>query len=272
MTAELTARRFGVLAGIAILASVAGCQTDQSGRVSHASALAPPAVQTPHVAAPRHARAATHTAKPRRQASLAVLPDRLRTPGATNPAVTPSTIRSTICRTGYTKTIRPPSSYTTGLKVSQLDSGYAYRHDLAKSDYEEDHLIPLELGGAPSDPRNLWPEPYAARGGARVKDLVENELHDLVCSGRLPLRTAQQAIARNWWRADQRYGGEAVPTIYYGAYASSSSAPSTSGTTSSTSGGATARCVDGTYSYSQHRSGTCSHHGGVAAWINPPPS
>ena len=29
---------------------------------------------------------------------------------------------------------------------------------------------------------------------------------------------------------------------------------------------ATARCRDGTYSYSQHRSGTCSHHGGVANW------
>jgi hypothetical protein len=27
---------------------------------------------------------------------------------------------------------------------------------------------------------------------------------------------------------------------------------------------ATAQCADGTYSYSQHRSGTCSHHGGVA--------
>ncbi len=31
--------------------------------------------------------------------------------------------------------------------------------------------------------------------------------------------------------------------------------------------GATARCVDGTFSYSQHRQGTCSHHGGVAEWL-----
>jgi hypothetical protein len=30
--------------------------------------------------------------------------------------------------------------------------------------------------------------------------------------------------------------------------------------------GATAKCNDGTYSYSTHRSGTCSHHGGVAVW------
>ncbi|MEU7764837.1 DUF3761 domain-containing protein [Nocardia sp. NPDC049190] len=31
--------------------------------------------------------------------------------------------------------------------------------------------------------------------------------------------------------------------------------------------GATAQCNDGTYSSSRHRSGTCSHHGGVARWL-----
>lgn len=31
--------------------------------------------------------------------------------------------------------------------------------------------------------------------------------------------------------------------------------------------GATARCVDGTYSFSKNRRGTCSHHGGVAQWL-----
>jgi len=36
--------------------------------------------------------------------------------------------------------------------------------------------------------------------------------------------------------------------------------------------GATARCRDGTYSFSTHRSGTCSHHGGVAAWLGGGPS
>lgn len=34
--------------------------------------------------------------------------------------------------------------------------------------------------------------------------------------------------------------------------------------------GATARCSDGSYSYSEHASGTCSHHGGVARWIHHP--
>jgi hypothetical protein len=34
--------------------------------------------------------------------------------------------------------------------------------------------------------------------------------------------------------------------------------------------GATAKCRDGTYSFSRHASGTCSHHGGVAIWIHHP--
>jgi len=57
------------------------------------------------------------------------------------------------------------------------------------SNYEEDHLIPLEVGGNPTDPNNLWPEPYAEPNGARDKDKVENFLHDEVCSGQMTLRT-----------------------------------------------------------------------------------
>jgi len=127
------------------------------------------------------------------------------TPGAINPAVTQDTIGSTICRSGYTSTIRPSSSYTTSLKRRQLASSYAYFSDKSTGAYEEDHLISLELGGAPSDPRNLWPEPYAGNTGARVKDVVENKLHDLVCSGAISLATAQSAIATNWHDALLRY-------------------------------------------------------------------
>jgi hypothetical protein len=62
------------------------------------------------------------------------------------------------------------------------------------SDFELDHLISLELGGAPSDPRNLFPEPYAPEPGARQKDTVENRLNDEVCSGEISLATAQRRI------------------------------------------------------------------------------
>jgi hypothetical protein len=201
-----------------------------------------------------------------------ILPNRVLTPGAVNPAVTQATIHSTICLTGYTKTIRPPSSYTTGLKRQQLAAGYAFHGDLSTSDYEEDHLISLELGGSPTSVKNLWPEPYATTEGARVKDKIENKLHDLVCAGRIGLRVAQHAIATNWWTALQRYGAAGVPQVWDGTYGVAPASNTSGGSSTSTASGATAQCRDGSYSYSQHRSGTCSHHGGVARWINPPPS
>jgi Protein of unknown function (DUF3761) len=37
--------------------------------------------------------------------------------------------------------------------------------------------------------------------------------------------------------------------------------------TGKTPSGASAQCRDGSYSFSQHHSGTCSHHGGVARWL-----
>ena len=100
--------------------------------------------------------------------------------------------------------MRPPSSYTTALKREQI-SQYRYA-DTRLADYEEDHLIPLELGGDGYAPGNLWPEPYAGSTGARIKDKVENALHRLVCSGLIGLRTAQHAIATDWYAAYLQYG------------------------------------------------------------------
>ena len=142
-----------------------------------------------------------------------VLPDRTATPGAINGNVTQADIHATICVAGYTATIRPASSYTTALKIAQLGNGYTFRGDTNTGDYEEDHLISLELGGSPTRRANLWPEPYDAQRGARVKDVVENKLHELVCAGAISLRTAQRAIAKNWWKAYQRYvATSAAPT------------------------------------------------------------
>ena len=138
---------------------------------------------------------------------MGALPNAKLTPGAVNPDVTQSNIQATICVSGFTATIRPPSSYTTSLKIKQLQSGYVVGGDYATSDYEEDHLISLELGGAPSDPANLWPEPYFGKNGARVKDKLENRLHDLICSGAISLKTGQRAIAANWQAAYQTYIG-----------------------------------------------------------------
>ena len=116
----------------------------------------------------------------------AILADPVRTPGVLNPEVTQANIRTTICRHGWTATIRPPVDYTNALKRKQMR---LYAETGSMSDYQEDHLISLELGGNPTDSRNLWPEPYPR---ASDVDRIENDLNAQVCSGRLTLAQAQQ--------------------------------------------------------------------------------
>jgi hypothetical protein len=134
-----------------------------------------------------------------------IYPDPSRTPGAVNPEISQENIRQTICNPRWsTKSIRPEASYTNRLKVEQIaEYGYA---DSRATDYEEDHFIPLELGGSPTDPKNLWPEPFETSipdGGARAKDRVENYLHAEVCAGSLTLEQAQREIAADWYRIYQ---------------------------------------------------------------------
>ena len=108
------------------------------------------------------------------------------TPGSLNPGVTQSNIASTICVRGWTSTVRPPTSYTSALKTRQMAE---YGETGSPTGYQEDHLISLELGGNPTDPRNLWPEPYPR---ASDVDKIENELNAKVCSGALSLAEAQR--------------------------------------------------------------------------------
>ena len=124
-----------------------------------------------------------------------ILPDPNCTPGAISPKVTPDTLATTICRTGYTKSIRPPASIT---EIEKRTNAASYGYDGPMSGTEYDHLVPLELGGDPNDPRNLWIEPGAS---PNPKDGVESRLHELVCEGRVPLAAAQEAIATDWTTA-----------------------------------------------------------------------
>jgi hypothetical protein len=118
------------------------------------------------------------------------------TPGVVDSRVTQDNIATTICVSGYTKTVRPPASYTHDLKVRQIvEYGYT---DTNLASYEEDHLISLELGGHPTDPKNLWPQPRSGDYPASKKDQVENLLHGKVCAGAMTLAAAQAAIAKNW--------------------------------------------------------------------------
>jgi hypothetical protein len=114
------------------------------------------------------------------------LPDPRLTPGALNPGVTQENIGDTICVAGWTRTVRPPENYTEDLKPRQIrEYGYA---DRRLGHYEEDHLVPLDLGGSPTDPRNLWPEPRRTADGwdADRKDELES------------LLSGQKANNSNW--------------------------------------------------------------------------
>ena len=133
------------------------------------------------------------------------LPNPARTPGATNAHVTQANIHSTICVSGYSTSVRPPESYTEPLKFRQLDGGYNLRGDTRASNYEEDHLIPLEVGGNPTSVKNLWPEPWRTTWDAGKKDILENTMHELVCSGAISLRAAQHVFSSNWIAGYRKY-------------------------------------------------------------------
>jgi len=217
------------LPGIVLL--LAGCtalsSTGATGASSASGAASNPSATSAPTSASTAPAATTSfpgiTTTPPRGAAGAYLPASAVTPGATNPAVTQATIGSTICRPGYTATIRPPVSYTDALKVTQLAHGYAVGGNHNPAAYEEDHLVSLELGGSPTSIRNLWPEPwehsaahpagFAAPGtGAQTKDRIEDSLRSRVCNGQLTLAAAQHTIAANWWVAFNTYLGSPAVT------------------------------------------------------------
>jgi len=111
------------------------------------------------------------------------------TPGVINPNVTQSTIQRTICVAGWTRKASPSAAYTSKLKSTQM---HGYEESGPPSRYEEDHLIPLELGGAARNPQNLWPEP---RPRADSVDKIEVALARQVCGGAISLAEARRKIS-----------------------------------------------------------------------------
>ncbi len=133
-------------------------------------------------------------------------------PGAVNPAVNQGNIMQTICVRGWTRTVRPPEDYTESLKYKQFQEQGLAAQGQRMRDYEEDHLVPLELGGNPTDPANLWLEPRVPADGwtSDRKDDLEGALNALVCSGRLSLDEARQAIATGWQAAYVRFQNDVL--------------------------------------------------------------
>lgn len=130
-----------------------------------------------------------------------VLPDPATTPGVLNPAVTPGTLGATVCVSGWTATVRPPTSWTDKLRDADTPAG------VRPLDGELDHLVSIEDGGAPADARNLWWMAYHDRYGARVKDVLETRVKRLLCAGKISLDDARAALAPNWLQGYVKYVG-----------------------------------------------------------------
>jgi hypothetical protein len=120
-----------------------------------------------------------------------------------NPKLTPGAVRTTdaqvIC-TQSTEEVRYVPSFVRH-EVYQAYGNSDGNHTGfcdAPPGCEVDHLISLGLGGS-NDPKNLWPEPYTGvPWNARLKDRLENELHDEICDGQLGVKQAQGMILANW--------------------------------------------------------------------------
>jgi hypothetical protein len=139
-------------------------------------------------------------------ASLASeLPDRKLTPGTVNATISEGQYRAQCHAKGWTRPYRPSVSFTNSLKKLQMKT---YGYPLADiRDYEEDHLVPLCLAGAPQDQANLWPQPRSGEWNADRKDNLEAKLCRLACDGKVPLAEAQREIATDWIAAYRKYMG-----------------------------------------------------------------
>ena len=214
---------------LAACSPTSGTSSNLVAQTSSKATQSTPAIRSPHVKSPRPTE--TPTAKPTSEPPprttypnipAANLPRHPLTPG-----IALAVSRARVCMSGYASGARD---------VSDAEKAAVYaRYGVAWVPYahEVDHLISLELGGS-NVIRNLWPEPYAGRWGARTKDVLENRLHELVCEGRLSLASAQRQESRDWVAAYRKYvrtspagGSDSGGTSPGGFYASSYPAAST---------------------------------------------
>jgi hypothetical protein len=110
-----------------------------------------------------------------------------------NPVVTQETIATTICASGWTKTVRPSARYTARITIKLIRELEIPKERLV--DFELDHRIPLALGGASSEERNLELQPWDEAG---EKDRIETCLSRAVCAGAITLDEARRRMWADW--------------------------------------------------------------------------
>jgi hypothetical protein len=132
------------------------------------------------------------------QTAMAAIPDHNLTPGATR-----RVSLDEVCSMAHEEVVSDVPAFLR----QQVFREYGIANPRAE-DYEVDYLIAPGLGGA-EDIHNLWPEPATTSStwNAHVKDALEERLHELVCTGKLDLATAQKAIASDWITAYKTYLG-----------------------------------------------------------------
>jgi hypothetical protein len=122
-------------------------------------------------------------------------PNRNLTPGATRQVT-----MSEVCSTSQEEVV----GYVSASLQQRVFQEYGIAN-ASPQDYEVDYLIAPQLGGI-DDIRNLWPQPYGTGvWNAQVKDALEERLHEMVCSGKVDLSTAQHDIATDWIAAYKKY-------------------------------------------------------------------
>ncbi len=155
----------------------------------------------------------------RRVVDMAFIPplDRSRlpppeVPGAVDPTIAQANIGRTICRPGYARSVRPAFAITGPLKRRMMADQHPGEPLAA---FELDHLIPISLGGAPLDRRDLWLQPRQGSMNAGDKNVLAFVLWRLVCTGQVPLKVAQYDIRHDWIRAYQLYATPANIIKYH---------------------------------------------------------
>jgi hypothetical protein len=116
-----------------------------------------------------------------------------------NPKLTPGAVRTTNTKQVCSTTTKQFRNTTEAMK-KQACAEYKIAACPKAKVMEIDHLISLELGGA-DEVANLWPQLATYPDGSpgfHVKDKLENDLHRLVCTGRMKLTDAQECIRTDW--------------------------------------------------------------------------
>jgi hypothetical protein len=188
-------RRARAAQALVVLALAAGCATSHPGSSPITTTLAP--ITTEPITTQPSTTETPPAPAPTAALPKGPVPDPALTPGEALPGVT----AAQVCQAGWARAHRDVPEAERHAVFAAYGVPYAQR-----GGYELDHLISLELGGDNAQ-ANLWPEPHDRPGlpGSQTKDGIENRLHDLVCSGRLDLATAQHAIATNWQTALAAY-------------------------------------------------------------------